>query len=89
MHDLETVTEALRPVWWDLIRRQKVSAADFVGAQINVCHDEFVQWGQNGAEAMELDALLGSSRHRDAPVTAGSCRGLTEAEGAPINAEPY
>jgi hypothetical protein len=43
MDDLETVTEALRPVWWDLIRRPKVSAAGFVGAQINVWHDEFVQ----------------------------------------------
>ena len=29
MDDLETVTEALRPVWWDLVRRQEVSAAGF------------------------------------------------------------
>ncbi len=27
--DLETVTEALRPVWWDLIRRQEGRAAGF------------------------------------------------------------
>ena len=38
--DLETITAALWPVWWDLQSSGEIPAADFIGAQINVCREE-------------------------------------------------
>ncbi len=43
MGDPESITDALRTLWWDLLHRQEERAAKYIGTQINICHGEFVE----------------------------------------------
>ena len=80
--DLEPITAALWPVWWDLRSSGEISAADFIGAQINVYREEADErYNRIGDELALIEARRraccvvqqrrGGRRERSWPVARG------------------
>ena len=60
-HDLETITAAVSPVWFDLQSRGEHPAADWIGARINDCTRETAERFNRIGD--ELDAIEAGSGH--------------------------